>query len=44
MYNKRLSYMGKMLQKVISFSLKVQMLLAKMNQYFNLLVYSLICI
>ena len=31
------------IQKDISFSLKVQMMQAKMNSYFNLLVYSLIC-
>ena len=31
-------------QKDISFSLKVQMVQTKMNSYFNLLVYSLICI
>ena len=32
------------MQKDISFSLKVQMVQAKMNSYFNLLVYSLIFI
>ena len=44
MYNKWFSHMSKTLQKDISFSLKVQIVYAKMNSYFNLLVYSLICI
>ena len=44
MYNEWFSHMSKTIQKDISFSLKVQMVQAKMNLYFNLLVYSLICI
>ena len=35
--------MSKTLQKDIPFSLKVQMMQAKMNLYLNLPVYSLIC-
>ena len=35
--------MSKVLQKDISFSLKVQMVQAKMNLYLNLPVFSLIC-
>ena len=44
MYNEWFLHMSKTIQKDISFSLKVQMVQAKMNLYFNLLVYSLICI
>ena len=44
MYNEKFSHMGKAIPKDISFSLKVQMVQAKLNSYFNLLVYSLICI
>ena len=44
MYNEWFSHMSKTIQKDISFSLKVQMVQAKMNLYFNLIVYSLICI
>ena len=33
MYNEELLHMSKMLQKAISFSLKVQMVLGKMNSY-----------
>ena len=44
MYNEWFSHMSKTLQKDISFSLKVQMVQAKMNSYLNLTVYNLICI
>ena len=44
MYNEWFSHLSKTIQKDISFSLKVQMVQAKMNSHFNLLVYSLICI
>ena len=44
MYNEWLLHMSKTIQKDIYFSLKVQMMQAKMNSYYNLLVYSLICI
>ena len=43
-YNEWFLHMSKMIQKDISFSLKVQMVQAKINLYFNLLGYSLICI
>ena len=43
MYNEELLHMSKMLQKAISFSLKVQMVLGKMNSYLNIPVFSLIC-
>ena len=44
MYKESFSHMSKVIQKDISFSLKVQIVLAKMNLYFDLHVYSLICI
>ena len=43
MYSEWFLHMSKTLQKDISFSQKVQMVLAKMNLYLNLPVYSLIC-
>ena len=42
MYNECFSHMSKTLQKDISFSHKVQMVLAKMNSYLNIPVYILI--
>ena len=44
MYDERFSHMSKTILKDISFSLKVQIVQAKMNSYFNLTVYSLIFI
>ena len=44
MYNEWFSHMSKTIQKDISFSLKVQMVQAKMDSYFNLPVYNLIFI
>ena len=41
MYNECFSHMGKMLQKDISFSHKVQMVQAKMHLHLNVPVYSL---
>ena len=42
MYNEWFSHMNKSLQNDIYFSLKVQMVQAKMNLYLSLAVYSLI--
>ena len=42
MYNEEFSHMSKSLKNKISFSLKVQMMLAKMNLYVSLPVYSFI--
>ena len=42
MYNECFLNMSKTLQKDISFSLKIQMMQAKMNAYLNIPVYSLI--
>ena len=44
MYKESFSHMSKAIQKDVSFSLKVQMVQAKMNLYFDLHVHSLICI
>ena len=43
MYNEWFSNMSKALQTDISFSLKVQIVQAKMNSYLNLTAFSLIC-
>ena len=42
MYNEWFSHMSKTIQKDISFSLKVQMVQAKMNLYLSLPIYNLI--
>ena len=44
MYNEWFSHMSKTIQKDISFSLKVQMVQAKMNLYLSLPIYSLISV